>query len=155
MSNALIRAVQDSLGGAVDYLPYNINDTIVTYGTPPIPLKGLEYVMATHNNAQVRLIMSLTAKGVFVGNLNGAGIIEVGLMADCASAGAIQAYSFTGVPMPIFSTDAKTGGTSLVAAAECRLIKTPPWRRALAPGITIFTFSTPRLIINHGVRQTE
>jgi hypothetical protein len=101
------------------------------------------------------MIMSLTGKGVFCGNLNNSGIIEVGVMADSADAGAIQAFALLGVPMPFFATDIKTAGTSFVAASDCKLIQTPEWRRSLVPGVSIFTFSTPLLIIKHGVRLAE
>jgi hypothetical protein len=155
MSVALIKAVNEALGGDVDYLPYNINDTTVTVGTPPVPMSGLSYVLAAYRTTQNRLIMSLTGSGIFCGNRNNSGVIEIGLMADCASVGAISAMALTGIPLPIFSTDSKTTGTSFVAAGACKPIKTPDWRRDLAPGVTIFTFHTPRLIISHGVRKTQ
>jgi hypothetical protein len=155
MSIALIKAVNESLGGEVDYLPYNINDTVITIGLPPVPVNGLQYIAARYTAVQSRYIPSLTGGGVYVSNLNGRGVIEIALMSESATVGAIQAYSLTGVPIPIYATDRATGGTSFCAAPETKVITTPEWKREAFPGLTIFTFEAKRLLISHGVRKSD
>lgn len=151
---SLVKALKENISGT-DYLAYNINDTKVAVGLPPVPMVGIEYVSASMLNNQVTRMSTLNNKGVFVSNGNMAGVVEIGLLSESASVGAIQAYSLVGLPIPIYSTDIKTAGTSFIFADACRVVKTPQWKRAAAPGITIFSFETNRLIISHGLRLSE
>jgi hypothetical protein len=147
----LIKKINDLVGN-VDYLPYNMSEVQVMFGAPPIPIKGLAYVLADHLQQQTRLIMGLSGTGVFVSNRNKSGIIEFGLLDGVMSNAAIQVLNLTGIPFPIAITDNTTGGTSTVLGAKCRLIKTPAWRRDRLPRVNIFTFYTDFLAISHGVR---
>jgi len=155
MSAILIKAIRELIG-EVNYIPYNITNTIVTAGLPPIPMgSGLEYIWADFRQNQTTLHMDLRGKGVFTSNRNRSGTIEIALMHGCPEAGALQLLALTGVPFPIFSTDTASGGTSSMAGTSCRLIKTPQWRRARFSDLKIFTFSAKNLFVSNGVTLPE
>lgn len=151
----LIKSINKVVGGNVNYLPYDISQIVITYGVPPIPIRGLEYVWAKHNNPQKKLVMSLNGKGVFVSNNNTSGIIEIALLGESVSCAGIQAMGLTGIPFPIAISDMTTGATSSVLASACQLVETPEWRREKMPSLNIFTFATPKLIISNGLRLPE
>ena len=152
MSKDLVDKINNRLGGGLDYMPYDISKVNVSIGTPPNAVTGLDYVVAAHFNTQNTMVMSLTGKGIFLGNNNMSGFIEFGLLGESVSGGLIQLTEVTGIPFPIFVTDRTTGGTSFVDGTACRQVATPEWRRELSPSTNIFTFSTPRLVISNGVR---
>lgn len=152
MSASLIKKIKELFGNRVNYRPYNIRSTEIMYGTPPTPILGLAYVFARHNRPQTKLIMGFTGTGPFVSNNNSSGIIEIGIMTGSASCAGIEVMDLTGIPFPIIVTDKDSGGTSTVVASACRRTDTPEWRRDKLPGISIFTFSTPRLLISDGLR---
>ena len=150
-----IVSIVNELVGDVNYIPYNINDTVLTIGLPPVRVKGLEYVFARRLNQKVKLEMSLTGNGKFIENQNRSGIIEFSIMSNTVSAGALQLLELTGLELPIISYDKSCRGTSFIAATRCRLIQTPEWRRARFPNLSIFTFQTPDLTLSNGVRFAE
>lgn len=153
MSVALIKAIEERVG-QLHYAPYNIEDILVSIGLPPVPIVGLHYIIARYNRDRSRLRNDLRGGGVFVNNLNSSGVVEIGLLSESASAATIVTYARAGVAFPIASTDTQTLGTSSIAATECKLIRTPEWRRDRTVGVTVFTFETPRLLVNHGLRKT-
>ena len=155
MSKDLAAKINDAFGRDLHYLPYDISKVDVSYGTPPNVVKGLEYVFARHFNPQTQMVMSLTGKGVFVGNNNMSGVIEFAVLGESVSSGMVQLSELAGIPFPIFITDRTTGGTSFVIGTACRQVATPDWRRELLPNLNIYTFSTPRLIMSNGVRLPE
>ena len=152
MSKDLVNKINNALGGGLDYMPYDISKVTVAIGAPVNVVKGLDYVVAAHFNNQTSMVMSLTSKGVFIGNKNMSGFIEFGILGESISGGMIQLTELTGIPFPIFITDVTTGGTSFVIGSACRQVATPEWRRELSPNTNIYTFSTPRLVISNGVR---
>ena len=149
----LIQKLQEAFGDEPDFVAYGINYTTVTLGTPPAPIKGLEYIAASHRAPQNNLIMSMNGRGVFAGNRNKSGLIELALMPDSPSVGVIQAFMLAGIPVPIFATDSSTSGTSTFFAPACKPIKTPEWRRAATPGLTVYRFQAETLYITHGIRK--
>lgn len=151
----LIKAISEYFGGDADYLAYNIQDTKVVVGLPPIPIVGLDYIGARYIAPQVQRFPCLTGGGAFVSAKGRAGVIEIGLLSASASVGAIQLLELTGVAFPIYSTDVASGGTSFIFADACRSVATPEWRRSKTTGVTTYTFSTNRLIISQGMRLTE
>lgn len=154
MSTNLIREL-NKLVGKVNYSAYNLNDNKILIGNPQVPISGLQYVWAKYKRPRRRLVNSMNTKGVFVSNLSLAGIVEVGILAGTASNAQIQALQLTGIPYPISAFDTKSKGTSFFLATSCQLVMTPEWRRARFPGITVYTFETPRLIVSHGLRGKE
>jgi len=149
----LIKQINKLQPRDVNYIPYNLKkDTIITYGTPPVPIVGLESFSATYLQPRSKLVMCLTGKGVFVSNQNRSGLIELVLLSGSVSCGAIQALEAVGIPMPLGAIDNKSAGTSFMLGSACRLIQTPPWRRAARPDRVVFTFHTPRLIVSTGIR---
>jgi hypothetical protein len=137
------------------YLPYSINDVAVAFGAPPAPIVSLDYVFARHNAPQNKMFSSLTGSGVFVVNANQSGIVEFGIMNGSISAGVIEVAQTLGIPFPITITDLSSGGTSSVLATACREVETPEWRREAFPGVRVYTFETPRLLIFHGIRLPQ
>ena len=154
MTANLLRKIND-LVGDVNYIPYNITDTVVLLGTPQVPITGMEYVFARHDAPQTIMVKSLNGKSVFVDNNNKTGTIEFGLLAGTLANGQIEILNLTGIPFPINIVDTKTGGTSRVLGTACKLVATPEWRREALPGINIYTFQCTRLSISHGIRLSE
>lgn len=154
MTIALVKAIAEKVG-RLDYVPYNIKDTKIMVGVPSVPIVGLEYIFAKHFQWRTKMRMSLTGRGIFTSNRSSSGMIEVAVLSESASSAAMQTYGLTGVNIPISATDIKTAGTSFFIASNCRLVNTPEWRRAASPGLAIFTFHTPRLLISNGLRLTE
>lgn len=152
MSAAIAKLLGAFTGEKVDYVPYDIENTKIYYGVPPFKIGGFDYVFARRNNPETGMIMGLTGTGVFVDNINKSGIIEIGLQNGSLSGGAMQIANLTGIPFPITITDTSSKGTSTVLGTACRLTKTPEWRRALFPSLTIYTLETPNLLISQGVR---
>ncbi len=152
MSSAIAKLLGAFSGAKIDYVPYSMDDVVIMYGIPPFKVGSVDYVFAQHANAEARLVMGLNAEGVFVNNKNKSGIIEFGLLNGSLSGGAIQVANMTGIPFPVAITDKSSKGTSTVLGSACRMIATPGWRRALFPGLTIYTLHTPRLLISQGVR---
>ncbi len=152
MSSAIAKLLGAFTGGKVDYVPYSMDDVVIMYGVPPFKVGGIDYVFAQRTNDEVRMVMGLNGKGVFIENKNKSGIIEFGLQNGSLSGGAIQVANMTGIPFPVAITDKSSKGTSTVLGSACRLIQTPGWRRDLFPGLTIYTLHTPRLLISQGVR---
>jgi hypothetical protein len=148
----LIKKYNDLFGSNINYRPYNIKNTQFLYGAPPVPITGLQYVFAKHDYAQTKLVKCLTGKGIFVSNQSKSGLIELALMQGSPTCAGIQIVDFTGIPFPILITDLDSGGTSTVIASACRRVDTPEWRREAMPGLSIFTFATPRLLISDGLR---
>lgn len=151
MSADLIKSINEFFGDRLNYKPYNIRTTDILYGTPPVPIKGWQYLAAKHDAPQTRLVKSLTSGGVFVSNQCSAGTIEIGLLANSVSVAAIQVIELLGIPFPILVND-KDAILSTVVASACRRVDTPEWRRESTPGINVFTFATPRLLISDGLR---
>jgi hypothetical protein len=154
MSTNLIKEI-NRLVGRVNYAPYNLKDTMVMVGTPQVPMIGLQYCWARYTAPRRRRIQCFTCKGVFVANLNTAGVMEIAILSGTVSNGHIQAAQLTGIPFPIVMVDGKSGGTSSAIGTACQLVATPEWRRAAFPGVTVYTFETTRLVISHGIRLQE
>jgi len=148
----LIAQVKALLSNEVDYIPHDIRDVLVLYGLPPVPVYGLEYVFARHNEPQTRLVMSLTGKGVFVPNQNKSGVIEFAVLNGTVTGAGIQIVEMLGMPFPMVITDKSSGGLSTVVALSARLIGTPEWRREALPGLDIYTFACDDLFISTGLR---
>ncbi len=142
-------------GDRISYAPYDISKIQIMYGAPPVALPGFDYVRAWRANPPRRNVMSLTGKGVFVHNLNMSGFVEIGFQDSSISCVAIDAASLLGIPVPIVITDRTTSGLSTVVGTGCELIETPAWTKAKKPELTIYRFAATRLIISHGVRDTE
>lgn len=135
--------------------PYNFNDTKVLLGVPPVPLIGLDFISAKNTNRKAKRFQCLTGSATFCHNNNLAGVIELGMLSGSLSQGHIQINDFVGIAFPILIQDKSSGGTSTVLGTGCSLIETPEWRRAAAPGLTIWTFEADRLLISHGVHLPE
>jgi len=155
MSVADILSFINDLADRPNYVAYDFEKVQLMFGVPPAPIKGLSYIFADYYQQQSKLVMSLNGKGVFVANKNKSGIIEFGLLDGVVSNGVVQVTDMTGIPIPIAITDGTTTGTSTIIGTACRLIKTPAWRKERLPGVNIYTFSTPVLLISHGVRSAE
>ena len=155
MTIELIKKVNALLGEEVDYLPWNIRDVEIFYGTPPVPVHGLEYVFARHNRAQTKRVGSLTGKGCYVNNINKSGIIEFATLRGTVTGGGVEIAEATGIAFPMNIVDKSSGGTSQVAALSCRRVGTPEWRRDEFPGLAIFTFECDNLVISEGVRLPD
>ena len=152
---ALIKEISKHFGDFPVYKAHNLREVTFLYGTPPVRIVGLQYVLARHNYQQTIPKQCLTGKGVFLANKNNSGIIELGIMTGSASCAGIQVMDFTEIPFPISVSDGTSGGTSTVVASACRRIGTPEWRREKEPGLTIFTFYATRLLISDGLRLLE
>lgn len=155
MSSDIIKNIKNAFSDRPFYKPYNIKNTSIMYGIPPVPIRGLQYIFAQHTNPRTALIMGLTGSGVFVGNKNQSGIIEIGILEGTVSGGGIQLLELTGIPFPIMVTDTTSGGTSTVIATACRLVGTPQWRRDRLPDIKPYTFAVENLAISDGVRLVD
>ena len=151
----LVAGINNISKDRINFVAYDLRDTLILFGVPPSPIKGVDYVFAQHLNPQNVLIMGLTAKGVFASNLNTSGIIELGLMRGSPAAALIEVTLLSGIPVPISIIDEATSGTSTVLASACRRTDTPQWRRGAVPDLEVYTFSTPRLIMTGGLRNTE
>ena len=154
MSIELLKNINE-LVGKVHYLPYSIGDTVVLLGTPQVPIEGLQYVWASFDAPQRVMVKSLNAKCIWVPNNNKTGTIEFALLPGTVSNGVVELLTLTGIPFPINILDNSTLGTSRVLGASCQLTTTPEWRREALPGLNVYTFSTNRLDIAHGVRAKE
>jgi len=154
-TSSLIKAIKDVFGDSIQYVPYDLRSTTIMVGMPPVPIKGLVYIVARHNNPQTRYVKSLTGHGVYVANNDRSGTIELGIVRGTVSCAAIQVTDLVGVPYPIAITDTATGGTSSVLAASCRRVGTPEWRRAALPDLAVYTFAADKLIISDGLMMKE
>lgn len=141
-------------GNKVNYVPHNFQTTQVLYGLPPLPVHGLQYVFAQHNFPQAKLHMSLNTKGVFVNNLNQSGIFEFAILASSLSSSGIAAMQLAPIAWPLSMIDTATNGLSTWIATAVRQVGTPQDRKGAFPGLEIYTFATPRLIISRGTRNT-
>lgn len=150
----ILRDLNEAIG-QVTYIPYNMKEIFVSYGMPPVPLTGIDFISAAFVKPRVKSIPSLTGPGVFAKNKNQEGFIEIGILSSSLSSGAIQLLDYTGINFPVIAADGTTRGTSFIAGTKCRLIQTPEWRRDRVVGVTVFTFLTTRLIISHGLRAME
>ena len=153
--SGLVSAIKDVFGAEPNYRPYSIKSTEILIGLPPFPVIGLQYVFARHNATQKRLIMGLSGQGVHVANRNQSGVIELGILQGSVTGAGIQVIELTGIPYPIAMVDTDTGGTSSVLAVDCQRVGTPEWRREALPGIDVYTFDTPALILSDGLRLVE
>lgn len=138
------------LSDKIDYTPYSFTDVKVLLGAPPMPVVGLDFVSARSVNPPRKRFQGLTGKAVFVSNNNQAGIIEFGTLSGSLSQGYIEIMQLTGIPYPIIIGD--VSGTGGVIATACQLVETPEWRRALRPELTLYTFETARMFVQHGIR---
>jgi hypothetical protein len=138
----------------VDYVPHDINDVMVMVGVPPIRVRGLEYVMAQRSVSPQKLHMCLTGNGTFTRNTNQSGIIEIAVLAKTLSVTMLELINI-GIAWPIAITDTGTAGLSTVLADKAMRVATPEWRKGKFPGLDIFTFATPRLIISHGTQLPQ
>lgn len=136
----------------MDLSPYRFTDTKVIVGVPPLPLVGLEYVAARHLNQQTKRFQCLSGRGVFTGNVNTAGVVEIGMLRGSPSQGLITQAQLTGIPYPINMVDIGSGGSSQVLATGCQLIDTPEWKREALPGVNVYMFETTRLFVAHGIQ---
>lgn len=151
----LSKAIESLGGGKPQYVAYNVGHTKVFYGTaPPVPIVGWDYFAASHTSAQSKHVASFGTAGVFVSNLNSAGIIEIGIMSTSISCGAIELIDATGAAFPINAVET-TAVMSFVAGTACRKIEVPEWRRELMPGLSVYRFEASRLIISTGVRLPQ
>ena len=138
-------------GPQIQYTKWNFNDTKIVVGAPPMPLDGLDFIIARHKAPQTKMFSCLTSKGVFASNSNQAGIIEIGVAQWAITNGAFQLADLTGIPFPVVTEDISSGGTSSVIASACRQTERPDWRRAAIPEVYTYTFETPRMIVSHGI----
>jgi hypothetical protein len=152
---SLINTINSASGAEIPYQPYDFSNVSVLVGTPPLKITGLQYILSRHNAPQTTLVMSLTGGGVFLGNHNMSGIIELGILSGTVSGAAIQMINLAGIPFPVAITDDASGGTSTVLASGCRRVGTPEWRRSAVTGIDIYTFETPRLLLSDGLLLIE
>lgn len=139
-------------GEEIDYQHYCLNDTHVKLGIPPIDARGVDFVAARYLAAQNTLFQCLTGKGVFASNENTSGVIELGVLNGSVTQGHIDIMQLTGIPFPINLADTSSGGTSVVTATGCRMLEIPEWRRDAFPGVVVYTFTSSRMYINHGLR---
>lgn len=153
MSIAELTSLLNSFGDVenINFVPHDIRNTKVFYGLPPVPFVGVEFVEAKHDAPRTRMVKCLTGGGVHVDNKNSAGEISIGLMEGTVTGGAVEVMNFTGIPFPIFIQDLGSAA-SVVIALDCRLVETPPWKRAATPGIDVYTFSTKSMFMLHGIR---
>jgi hypothetical protein len=142
-------------GDQILYMPYDIRDTKIAYGTPAIPISGLDHVIVKHRAARTKLVMGLSGTGSFVDNINMAGSVEIGILAGSVTGGGIEMAGLTGIPFPILISDLSSGGTSGILASACRLTVTPDWRREATPGVDVYVFETPRLLISRGLHLPQ
>lgn len=136
----------------INYTPYDFSKVTISVGVPPMPIIGLDYVSARFINPRKKRFQCLTGRGVFASNTNTAGVIEFGILGGSLSQGVVEIIELTGIPYPIIINDSTTGGTSSVVASACQQVSTPEWKRGAVPGLTIYTFETTRMFINHGLR---
>jgi hypothetical protein len=137
------------------YAPHNMSKVRLFYGVPPVPISGLYYVWAKHDNPQTVLKMGLDSKGRFIPNKNQSGTIEFALIDGSVSNGIFQLAILTGIPFPIVSYDTQSAGTSFVAAGAAKRVATPEWRKEKAIGMQIYTFKTQVLITSTGIKKPE
>ncbi|GEM_PF-5687349 len=137
------------------YVPWNMEDIEIFYGVPPLKIQGVEAVRAYHSNPQMRLVMSLTGKGVFVRNQNTSGIIEIDLLNGSASCAGIEALELTGIPFPMSVIDKATNGLGSATGTACHVVGTPMWNRHKFPGLFTYTFAMPRLIWLNGMKNLQ
>lgn len=152
---SIIDRINAVSGDDINYVPYNFKDMLVSVGTPPVPIRGLHYILSRHDRPQTKYVPSLAGPGPFVANQNMSGTIELGIMSGTVSGAAIQVIDTLGIPFPISIVDAKSGGTSAVVASACRRVGTPEWRRGAVLGIDTYTFRTARLLLSDGIRLIE
>jgi len=141
-------------GNKVNYLPHNFQKVNLLYGMPPLQIHGLKYLFAQHNHPQNNMHMSLTGGGVFVPNLNKSGIIEFAILANSLSSSGIFAMQLSGIAWPLSVIDLQTNGLSTWIATKAMQIGTPQDRKEAFPGLEIYTFATPKLLISKGTRIT-
>jgi len=142
--------VFDRLG----YAPHNMAKVRLFYGVPPVPISGLNYVWAKHDNQQTVMKMGLNG-GRFIPNKNQSGTIEFALLSGSVSNGIFQLALLTGIPFPLIVYDTQSSGTSWAAAGAATRVGTPEWRKEKMPGFHIYTFKTQNLAISQGIKKTE
>jgi len=139
----------------VGYKPHNMADVRLFYGVPSVPISGLDYIFAMHDNPQTVMKMSLTGQGRYINNNNQSGTIEFGLISGSVSNGLMQLAIATGIPLPIVCYDTNSAGTSWAVAGAATRVGTPEWRKERALGIEVYTFKTANLLMSAGIKQPE
>lgn len=155
MSSAKLAKILDALSSSpeVQYTRWNFNDTKIALGAPPFPLDGLDSIVVRHAAPQAKLFQCLTGGGVFASNANQSGTITIGVAQWAIANGAFQIANLTGIPFPVIIEDISSGGTGTVIATACRQTENPDWVRRALPEVYMYTFSTPRLLISHGIHM--
>lgn len=155
MTSTLAKILTGDILDRVVYTPHNMSNVRLFYGVPPVPISGLDYVFATYDNPQTYLKMGLDGKGRYIANRNRSGSIEFAIIDGSLSNGIMQLALLTGIPFPIVVTDARSGGTSFVAAGAATRVDTPQWRKELTVGMQVYTFKTAQLFMSAGVKLPE
>jgi hypothetical protein len=135
----------------VDYNPYSLERIEIYYGLPPIAIKGFSSVMARWNQPQTKLITDLAGRGKFIANKNQSGQIQIGMLQGVLGCGILQALHLSGIAFPLVVIDLNSKGSSFAVGTACRATESPDWAKTRKPGIAIYTFETPRLIISDGI----
>lgn len=153
MSLAELTSALNSIGNMenINFVPHDPRSIKIFYGIPPIPFVGVEFVEAKFDAPRTKMVKCLTGGGVHVDNKNSAGEVSIGILEGSLTGGAIEVMNFTGVPFPVFIYDAGSAASTVVAL-DCRLVDTPIWKRAAAPGIDVYTFSCKSMFMMHGIR---
>jgi hypothetical protein len=137
------------------YRPYSVTDVKISVGFIPKLMGAWHYVMAKHNAPQNKRFGSLAGSGVFVGNQNKSGIIEIGMLDGTLDAAISDIFNAVDIAFPIAVIDIGTAGTSGIIALACKRVETPEWRRDALPDITTFTFEAHHLEMSWGLRIPE
>jgi hypothetical protein len=145
----------NSITGTIHVEPYSMEGVSFFAGVPPLPLKGVNRIMAWRDQAKTKLFNCLTGGGAFVSNRNLNGFVSVDVASCSPAAAYMQMLDISGIGFPIRAVDSNSlSGSSFVASPSVRVIYTPRWVRERFMTNDVITMSCKHLVISGGARKT-
>jgi len=136
-------------------LPYCFTDTVVTYGSPLVPMSGLDSVKCRFLQPRAKRFSSLGGGAAFLSNRNTGGLIELRFLQGSFSVAIVEMFNASGVPMPCVISDISTGGTASVIGTGCRVTDIGEFaREGEAPLVTII-LEADRMVLFNGLRLPQ
>jgi hypothetical protein len=138
--------------GPLNFKPFDFEDLVIFYGTPPIQLRGLDSIEAKRHHPQAKFFPKFGGGGRFLSNQNISGEVKLRFIAASWSLGYLEIFDFFGADNSLLVTDIGSGGTSTIVGSACKMTDKGTWSRADGTPIVEITLEADRLWFFHGVR---
>lgn len=138
--------------GDLNFKPYDYEDLVILFGTPPIQLGGLDSITAKRLHSPSVFKPNFGGGGLFLSNRNISGEVRLRFIGASWSLGHIEIFDALGAPVPFLVTDIGSGGTSTVVGAACKVVDKGEWTRGAEAPMVEITLQADKLWFFHGVR---